>query len=70
MSRSKTPVRPLPVTGPATKAEVAAWFAVSTDTVDRYVASGVLPPPALFGASVRWDAGAVRRAWERATKSI
>ena len=55
----------LPLNGPATLEQVAAYYQVSRATVYRLVASGVIPAPKKIGKSIRFNAERIRSSFEK-----
>ena len=46
------------------KAAIAALFGVTTRTVERWHAAGVLPPAIIVGGTLRWHAAEIERLLE------
>lgn len=55
----------LPLNGPATVEQVAAYYQVSRATVYRLMASGVIPAPKKIGNSIRFDSARIRSSFEK-----
>lgn len=55
----------LPISGPATVEQVAAYYQVSRATVYRLVINGVIPSPKKIGKSIRFDSARIRSSFEK-----